>query len=603
MANRVSITRTLPHGVCAADALQTCKMAAYLTLASVALLLGLLIHGRWSVSVLFTVWAVGYQLVGLLDQKTLLASYTNPALVTVILLLLVSLILERSVLIERVMHRVLNGSESWASFKLMTATTALSAFLNNTAVVGILMGSISRQKLIAPSRLLIPLSYTAILGGVTTLVGTSTNLVVNAFAIDNHLPPIGMFQLSWVGIPVAIACIVVMLLTARWLPRHLPGASEQQQPYFLEARVSLDAPLIGRSIEANGLRHLDGLFLLEIERQGHLVSPVGPGEIIQAGDVLLFTGDVGKFQALNPVRGLEVFGTRSDKLLNANMVEVIVSSTSELANKTLREVDFRTMFDAGVVGIRRGNKRLTGQLGRIPLKVGDALLLAVGTDFAQHRNLDRNFHLLGDSLVRPRLSPGQSALALCGFAAAITGSVMELMDLLTSLLLLMGLFLSTRLLTIGEVRRRFPFELFMVIGSALALAKGIESSGAAELLAGWMRQLFDGTGVYGGLIGVYLLTLLLTELVTNNAAAALAFPIGLATARAFGVDPTAFVMVVAYGASAGFLIPFGYQTHLMVMSPGRYRATDFLRAGLPVSFTYSAVVLVLTPLVFPLNAI
>jgi di/tricarboxylate transporter len=227
----------------------------------------------------------------------------------------------------------------------------------------------------------------------------------------------------------------------------------------------------------------------------------------------------------------------------------------------------------------------------------------VGADFAQHRNLDRNFHLLGDSLVRPRLSSRQSALAIGGFALAIAGSVSEWVDLLTSLMLLMALFLATRLLTLGEVRRRFPFELLMVIGSALALAKGIESSGAAELLAGWMRQLFDGTGVYGGLIGVYLLTLLLTELVTNNAAAALAFPIGLATARAFGVDPTAFVFIVAYGASAGFLIPFGYQTHLMVMSPGRYRMADFLRAGLPVSITYSVVVLVLTPMFFPFTPV
>lgn len=578
-------------------------MAAYLTLASVVLLLGLLIHGRWSASLLFTVWAVAYQLAGLMDQKALLTSYTNPALITVILLLLVSLVLERSVLIERITHRVLSGPETWAGFKLMTATTALSAFLNNTAVVGILMGSISRQKLIAPSRLLIPLSYAAILGGVTTLVGTSTNLVVNAFAIDNHLPPIGMFQLSWVGVPVALSCIAVMLLTSRWLPRHFPGESEQQQPYFLEAGVAPSSELIGRSIEANGLRHLDGLFLLEIERQGRLISPVGPEEILQEGDVLLFTGDVSKFQALHKVRGLDVFGTRSDSLLNSNLVEVIVASTSDLANKTLREVDFRTMFDAGVVGIRRGNKRLTGQLGRIPLKVGDALLLAVGADFAQHRNLDRNFHLLGESLVRPRLSARQSALALGGFALAIMGSVSEKVDLLTGLMLLMAVFLATRLLTLGEVRRRFPFELLMVIGSALALAKGIESSGAAELLAGWMRQIFDGTGVYGGLIGVYLLTLLLTELVTNNAAAALAFPIGLATARAFGVDPTAFVLIVAYGASAGFLIPFGYQTHLMVMSPGRYRMTDFLRAGLPVSLVYSTLVLTLTPLAFPMSSV
>ena len=170
-----------------------------------------------------------------------------------------------------------------------------------------------------------------------------------------------------------------------------------------------------------------------------------------------------------------------------------------------------------------------------------------------------------------------------------------------AVMLLMAVFLATRLLNLAELRRRFPFELLMVIGSALALAKGLEASGAAQLVADAMRRAFDGHGVYGALIGVYLLTLVLTELVTNNAAAALAFPIALATARAFGVDPTAFVMVVAYGASACFLVPFGYQTHLMVMSPGHYRVTDFFRAGLPVSLTYSVVVLTLTPFFFPLT--
>lgn len=576
-------------------------MTAYLTLASIALLLGLLVHGRWSAAVLFTVWAAGYHLTGLIDQKALLGSYTNPALITVILLLMVSLVLERSVLIERVTRRVLSGPESWASFKLMGLTTTLSAFMNNTAVVGILMGSIARQRLIPPSRLLIPLSYAAILGGVTTLVGTSTNLVVNAFALDHHLPAMGMFQMTWVGVPAALACIVVMLLTARWLPRHTPEAADASQPFFLEARLTAGSSLAGRSIEANGLRHLDGLFLLEVERNGRLITPVGPDEVLQPADGLLFTGEVTKLQALQHIGGLEVFGTRSDTLLNANLVEVVISGESELVNRTLKDVDFRTMFDAGVVAIRRGDRRLEGQLGRVPLKAGDSLLLAVGADFAGHRNIDRNFHVLGDTLQRPLLSARDSALALTSFALAIAASVTEAVNLLTSLMILLALFLSLRLLTLAELRRRFPFELLMVIGSALALARGVESSGAAELLAGWMRQLFDGTGVYGGLVGVYLLTVILTELVTNNAAAALAFPVGLATARAFGVDPTPFVLIVAYGASAGFLMPFGYQTHLMVMSPGRYSTLDFMKAGLPVSLVFGTVVLLLTPLVFPFH--
>ena len=326
-----------------------------------------------------------------------------------------------------------------------------------------------------------------------------------------------------------------------------------------------------------------------------------PEEVLEEGDHLLFTGDVRRVQVLQAFAGLEVFGTRSDDLLQSNLLEVVISSESDLAGRTLRDVDFRTMFDAGVVGIRRGANRLTGQLGRIPLCIGDCLLLAVGQDFAQHRNLDRHFHMLGDSPVRPHLSTHQGWGALAGFGMAIAGAAAGLFSLLQGLIVLLTVFLATRMITVAEMRRRFPFELWVLIGSALALAQGLERSGAANLLATGMQSLFGDAGVYWALVGVYLLTLILTELITNNAAAALTFPIALATARSFGVDPTAFVFVVLYGASAGFLIPSGYQTHLMVMTLGRYSTRNFVKAGLPVSLAYSAVVLTLTPWVFPLT--
>jgi di/tricarboxylate transporter len=285
--------------------------------------------------------------------------------------------------------------------------------------------------------------------------------------------------------------------------------------------------------------------------------------------------------------------------LTSNLVEVVISHESILANRTLQEVDFRTLFNAGVVGIRRGERRLEGQLGRIPLKVGDSLLLAVGSDFSQHRNLDRNFHLLSGTLQRPRLSMRQSLTALGGFAVAIVCASLGVLSLFEALLCLLAIFLAGGLLSINEMRRRFPFELFLVIGSALTLAKGMEASGAAALVAEGMQYLFNGYGVYAAFVGIFLLTLVLTETVTNNAAAALAFPIALSTAQAFNADPMPFIMAVAYGASACFLIPFGYQTHLMVYSPGRYRLQDYLKTGLPVSLMYTAAVLFFTPLIFP----
>ncbi|MEX1213604.1 SLC13 family permease [Saccharospirillum sp.] len=573
---------------------------AWVVLLAVAGLLGALASGRVPPALAFVTLACSFLLLGVIELPMLLNSYTNPALATLILLLLVSLTLERSPLLDLVSQHLINGREKPALLKLMGTSALLSAFLNNTAVVASFLSTLSRQDRIPASRLLIPLSYASILGGITTLVGTSTNLVVSSFAVDAGLPELSMFQFSLVGIPVALICMGVLLFSSSLLPRHdSEAAGARLSSYFLSAEVAADSPLVGKSIEDNKLRHLDGLFLLEFERDGRLQTPVSPDDVVQAGDLLVFTGEVDKVQTLQRFPGLRLMGENADDLLSSNLVEAVIANGSALAGQTLQTMDFRTMFDAGVVGIRRGEKRLEGQLGRIPLKVGDSLLLAVGGSFSQHRNLDRNFHLLSDSLQRPRLSMQHSLLTLGGFLLALATASIGWLSLFEALLCLLGVFLVTGLLSAQDMRRRFPFQLLLVIGSALAIAKGMEASGAAELIARAMQAVFNDYGVYAAFVGVFLMTLVLTETVTNNAAAALAFPIGLSTAQAFNADPMPFIMAVAYGASACFLIPFGYQTHLMVYSPGRYRLVDYLKAGLPVSVAYSVAVLVITPLVFP----
>ncbi|NAW34703.1 SLC13 family permease [Halomonas alimentaria] len=574
-------------------------MMTWAVLLSIAGLLALLVSGVVRPAIAFVGLAGAYLVLGLVDTTTLLQQYTNPALATLLLLLLVSLALERTPLLDWLSQRLLTGSEKTATARLMGASAVLSAFLNNTAVVAAFLGAISRQKRIAPSRLLIPLSYASILGGMTTLVGTSTNLVVNSFALGSCGFELGMFQFSLVGVPVALLTFGVLLWRAGKLPEHPPEDTAEKLSYFLAADLEAGSEMVGKSIEENELRSLEGLYLLELEREGRLISPVGPEEILQADDTLVFTGEVGKVQALQRFPGLKLFGHQADDLLATNLVEVVVSHESELAGQTLQDVDFRSMFNAGVVGIRRGGKRLEGQLGQIPLRVGDCLVLAVGSDFRQHRNIERNFHLLSGSFKRPQLKRTESMLTLAGFAAVIGLAALEWLPLFHGLLLLMAGLVAGKVLSTAELRRRFPFELWLIIGSALAIAQGLESSGAAALLAQGMQTLFSGYGIYAAFVGCYLMTLLLTETVTNNAAAALAFPIAWTTAQAFGADPMPFIMAVAYGASACFLVPYGYQTHLMVYSPGRYRISDFIKTGLPVSLTYSAGVLLLTPVVFP----
>ena len=228
------------------------------------------------------------------------------------------------------------------------------------------------------------------------------------------------------------------------------------------------------------------------------------------------------------------------------------------------------------------------------------MILAVGPDFKQRKNLDRNFHVLTEEPLRPTLKPWENFVALFGFATVIFGAALSMFPLLQGLLILLGVLLATQILSPGELRRRFPFDLWILIGSALTIAASLENSGASALIAQGIANAFGDYGAWMALLGVYLMTWLLTELVTNNAAAALAFPVAIATAKAFGVDPTAFVMVVAYAASACFLMPFGYQTHLMVYSAGRYTTLDYLKTGWPVSLVYATGVMLLTPIVFPL---
>jgi di/tricarboxylate transporter len=578
-------------------------MAAWFVLASIVGLVAVLISGVVRPAVAFMSLAGTYLIFGLVSTDVLLMQYTNPALATLLLLLLVSLALERTPLLDWLSQRMLRGSETLATARLMAVSGVLSAFLNNTAVVAAFLGTISRQKKIAPSRLLIPLSYASILGGITTLVGTSTNLVVNSFAYSSTGRELGMFSFSLVGIPVALLSFLVILWSASRLPRNTLENQDETLSYFLAAEVQAGSDLIGKSIEDNHLRNLDGLYLLEIEREARLISPVRPSEVLKQGDTLVFTGEVDKVQALQPFAGLRLFGNAANDLLATNLVEVVVSHESELVGKTMQSVDFRSMFDAGVVGIRRGDKRIEGQLGQIPLRVGDCLVLAVGKDFKQHRNIDRNFHLLSGSFKRPPLSAGNSVLTLGSFGLVIGLAALGVLPLFHGLLVMLAGLLLAGILTPAELRRRFPFELWLIIGSALAIAQGLDGSGAASLIAQGMQLLTAGNGVYAAFIACFLLTLLLTETVTNNAAAALAFPVAYTTALALGADPMPFIMAVAYGASACFLMPYGYQTHLMVYSSGRYQVKDFLRAGWPVSVVYSVAVLVITPMVFPFDAL
>lgn len=527
----------------------------------------------------------------------ILANAVNPGLVTLILLVLCSFAFERTSILRRLSASVFNGSKVKSSLRLLLGTAFASAFMSNTAVVATLINTVKKNTLINPGRLLLPLSFAAILGGTLTLVGTSTNLIVNSLMLKQGAQGFKFFDFTIIGLTALMTCLLFIVFRARKLPKMVQ-AKLAINDYLLEAEVSTSSALIGKSIEENGLRNLDSLFLVEIVRQGRLISPVTPEENVQAKDKLIFSGDISKVLTLQQFDGLTLFAEQDD-LLKENLTEVLIKPDSAIAGKTLKKAGFRARFDSAVVAIRREGSALSGKLGDIVLQSGDLLVLAVGKDFATRTNLSKNFFIVSGRQAENMLSGWRDYTTVWGFFAAILISVFTPVSLLSSLFLYVAFLIFSGSLTVNEIKRRFPLEIWMIVLGALTLATAIENTGIAQLIANGIEQVLQGQSVYLAFVVIFILTLVMTELITNSAAAALSFPIAYNMAIGLNVDPTPFVMAVAFAASGSFISPYGYQTNVMVYNAGNYQLKDFVKFGLPISLVYSVTVMLMIPFIFP----
>lgn len=548
---------------------------------------------------------------GVLSPEQALAGFSSSGVFTVAAMYVLVASIRETGGIDFIVRHVLGQprKERHALLRMMVPVAALSGFINNTPVVATFIPAVmhwSRRLRIPAYRLLMPLSFASILGGTVTLLGTSTNLVIHGLLTtyypDLHL---GIFDIAWVGIPVAVVGLVYLWLFAVPLLPYRRSASEvfeNPREFTIEMMVAPGGALVNKTVGEAGLRQLNNLFLVEIEREGNIVSVVGPGEQLKSGDRLVFAGTSDGAVDLQQVRGLIPSDQSASNLekdfKERRLVEVVVSQQCQFVGRRIRDGHFRTVYGAAVLAVCRNGQRLEGSLGQIRLQPADVLLLEARPPFIVRHRQSQDFLLISqvDGAARPVHEKAWLAwFILAGVALlAATG----LVSMMKAAILGAALSVLSGCCTLTGARKSLDSQVLLTIAASYGLGNALMASGAAEHMAEVLLTLV-GAHPLGLLIGCYILVAMLTELVTNNAAAVISFPVVMSAAASLGVSPMPYVVVMMFAASASFLTPLGYQTNLMVYGPGGYRLSDYLRVGGLLNVLTAIVALLLIPMIWP----
>jgi di/tricarboxylate transporter len=584
---------------------------AWITVAVIGAILTALLARPLPPDFLFLGGLVLLLIFGIVSPEEAFSGFSSPALLTVGALYIVVAGVQETGGLSWISQRVLGRPKSirGAQFRLMAPITGLSSFLNNTPVVAMFIPVVTewgRRIGVPASRLLIPLSYASILGGICTLIGTSTNLVVNGMVAQRFdAGELGMFEITLVGLPCAILGVLYILAFGNRLlvdRRSADEVFENPREYTLDMRVSAGSPLAGKSIGEAGLRRLPGAFLADLERDGQVLSAVSPEEILREHDRLVFVGNLDSIRDLRNTHGLE---PSSDQLFKLNaaghdrrLVEAVVSNTCPLVGKSIREGRFRNRYNAVVVAVARNGERVRGRIGDVVLRPGDTLLVEAHAGFVPRQRDSRDFYLVSnvDGFVARRVEKAPVAVAV--LAAMVTVVTVGWMSMTVAALVAAGLMVILRCCSWSRARRSVEWSVLLVIAGALGIGGALESTGAAESVAGLLMEVGQGNP-WITLVVVYAATAVFTELITNIGAAVLLFPIAMTAAHQLEVSPMPFIIAVMVAASASFVTPIGYQTNLMVYGPGGYRFSDYARIGLGLSLVVGVTALLLIPQIWP----
>jgi len=547
---------------------------------------------------------------GVMDTTQALSGFANPALATIGGLFLVAAGIRATGVIDRVTDAMLGKGRSLRGVlsRLTTFAAAGSGFMSNTAIVAIGIPTLdqwARRNDVSPSKLLIPLSYASIIGGTLTLIGTSTNVVVDGLLRQHDLAGLGFFELTVVGVPLAL--VVVLYLTfvsPRLIPDRVAAdeTSEDVRRYVTEMVLESTSPLIGRSVEEAGLLDVSDLWVVRIDRDdAGVVAPVEPGVRLAAGDRVTFAGALKRIVRLTRLSGLRPVTAqplpKTEETLE--VYQVVVTPGSPLVGSAIEEADFRARYAAAVLAVRRRGEDPSPRMAEVVLRPGDTLILEASPEFSRAHRESRDFLVVGpvEGTLPRRTEKQETAVGI--LLGMIVVAAIGLVPLPLAAPAAGLLMIVTGCVDPGEARRSVDWSVLVAIGSAIGIARALEVSGGAAIVGDAITALGSVAGDWGLLLGVFLSTVLLTELIINQAAAALMFPVVVALASTQGMDPRPLILTATVAASLSFSTPLNYQTNLMVYGPGRYRFTDFTRVGVPLQLLLGVVAVGVIRVVWP----
>jgi di/tricarboxylate transporter len=565
-----------------------------------------------------------------IPMKEALSGFANETIFTIAGLLVVGTGLQTTGAIEFISRALLGRPRKGTPLlRLITPVAGLSAFMNNTPLVAFFLPifvHLSRKLRTSPSKLLIPLSYASIMGGTCTLIGTSTNFVIDSAFKNAGMPGMGMWELAWIGIPVSIVGLIyISTIGQRLLPDRrdiLEYAESHRREYTVELIVRPSCSLIGMTIRKSGLRDLPGLYLYAIERGGERLSPVDPEQSLKLDDILCFSGVVSTILDAQKIRGLEPLDHHENILPHPafsdlpaaqglpsaaprsgnQLCEAVVSPSSPLVGMTVKEADFRTRYHASIMAVHRSGEKIERKIGQIVLQSGDTLLVDAPEDFIRRWRNSRDFILVSGIEDSAPIDHHRAWIALLIFAGVVLG--MTLQSNHAALIALIGAALTvlTGCTSSREANRSIDLPVLILIAAALGVSKALDKSGAAEWVANHLISWAEPFGKVYVLAVVVLLTGVLTELLSNNACAAIMGALAFATAKNTEMDPRPLLLAVAVTSSYGFATPLGYQTNLMVYGPGGYKFRDYLRIGIPLDIICWTMTIVIVSLLWKLDA-